>query len=159
MKRHTPILLTLLSLSLVPLLGAVSTSPAAADPLAAGATDPLVLVPGVWDWANQPGSCVDNPQTLTLSADRTKVTLEYKKPVTNAAGKPQRSEVYKILDARARWLHAQVVGETKKDRTGQPVTYDFVFASENSFCFHRGDWVKGQCTKMLVRCSALLAHP
>ena len=85
--------------------------------------------------------------------------LELKKPETNAAGKPQKSEVYKILDARARWLHAHVEGETKKDRTGQVVDYDFVFASENSFCFHRSDWAKGQCTKMMVRCSALPHHP
>jgi hypothetical protein len=154
MKRHTPILLALLSLSLVSLVGATAAS---ADPLAPGATDPFVLIPGVWDWANQAGSCQDNPQTLTLSADRTKVTLEYKKPVTNPAGKPQKSEVYKILDARARWLHAHVEGETKKDHAGNAVDYDFVFASSNSFCFHRSDWAKGQCTKMLVRCSA--KHP
>jgi hypothetical protein len=152
MKRHTPILLALLSLSLTSLCGA----PASAQPLAPDAKDPFVLVPGVWDWANRPGSCQDNPQTLTLSADRTKVTLEFKKPVTNAAGKPQKSEVYKILDARARMLHAQVEGETKKDpRTGQPVTYDFNFVSDNSFCWHRSDWAKSQCTKMMVRCSAL----
>jgi hypothetical protein len=155
MKRHTPILLALLSLGLVSLLGAAAAS---SDPIAAGATDPFVLIPGVWDWANRPGSCQDNPQTLTLSADRTRVTLEFRKPVTNAAGKPQKSEVYKILDARAKWLHAQVEGETKKDRAGQPVTYDFVFASDNSFCWHRSDWAKGQCTKMMARCSALPHH-
>jgi hypothetical protein len=139
-------------------LGAAFESKASADPLAPGASDPFILVSGVWDWANRPGSCQDNPQTLTLSADRTKVTLEFKKPVTNAAGKPQKSEVYKILDARSRMLHAQVEGETKKDRAGQPVTYDFNFVSDNSFCWHRSDWSKSQCTKMMVRCSAL-KHP
>jgi hypothetical protein len=153
MKRHTSILLALLSLSLF--LGAAAAS---ADPLAAGASDPFVLLPGTWDWANRPGSCQDNPQTLALSADRTRVTLEYRKPVTNAAGKPQKSEVYKILDARARLLHTVVEGETRKDRTGQPVTYDFMFVSDNSFCWHRSDWGKSQCTKMMVRCQAP-AHP
>ena len=154
MKRHTSILLALLSLGSVLLFGAVFGAAASADPLAPGASDPFVLLPGVWDWANRPGSCQENPQTLTLSADRTKVTLEFKKPVTNAAGKPQKSEVYKILDARSRMLHTQVEGETKKDRAGQAVTYDFNFVSDNSFCWHRSDWSKSQCTKMMVRCSA-----
>jgi hypothetical protein len=156
MKRHTPILLALLSLGLVSLLGAAAAS---AQPLAAGASDPFVLLPGTWDWANSPGSCQDNPQTLSLSADRAKVILEYRRPVINPAGKPQKTEVYKILDARAHLLHAQVEGETKKDKTGQPVTYDLMFVTDNSFCFHRSDWGKSQCTKMLVRCSALAHHP
>jgi hypothetical protein len=40
--------------------------------------DPLALIPGTWDWANRPGSCQDNPQTLTLSPDRLRLTLDYK---------------------------------------------------------------------------------
>lgn|SRR5882724_4602259 len=119
-----------------------------------GQTDPVALIPGVWDWANRPGSCQDNPQTLTLSPDRLRLTLEFKKPVLPKPGaKPQKSEVYKILDARARLLHTVVEGEPRKDPKGQPLTYDFVFASEDSFCWHRSDWPKGQCTKMMVRCS------
>ena len=138
-----PILLALVSLALL--------LPAAA--VLAIETDPLVLLPGVWDWAGIPGSCQDNPQTLTLSPDRLRLTLEFKKPVTNAAGKPQKSEVYKVLDARARVLHTVVEGESRKDSKGQPLTYDFVFASDDSFCWHRSDWPKGQCTKkMMVRC-------
>jgi hypothetical protein len=120
--------------------------------VSSGENDPLVLIPGTWDWANRPGSCQDNPQTLTLSPDRLRLTLEYKKPVTNGSGQLQKSEVYKILDARARLLHTQGT-----DPKGQPVIYDFVFASNDSFCWHRGDWPKGQCTKTMVRCSAL-AH-
>jgi len=157
--RSSPLFLALLSLRLSAVAATVpapATAPptATAPPAAAptGVTDPFALVEGTWDWANRPGSCKDNPQTLTLSGDRTKVILEFKKPVTNAAGKPQKSEVYKILDARLRLLHTVVEGEPRKDRAGQPLTYDFLFASESSFCWHRSDWPKGQCTKMMVRC-------
>jgi len=159
MKRHTPIFFALLSLSLfVGTAGAATVAPAPVQPGATGATDPFVILPGTWDWANRPGSCQDNPQTLTLSADRTEVKLEFKKPVTNGAGKQQKSEVYKILDARARLLHTVVIGEPRKDPKGQPLTYDFLFASDNSFCWHRSDWPKGQCTKMMVRCPGSV-HP
>jgi hypothetical protein len=153
MKRHTLILLALLSLSLFRVTAAAAAT-APVQPGGSGATDPFVLVQGTWDWANRPGSCQDNPQTLTLSSDRTKVILEYRKPVINPAGKPQKTEVYKILDARAHLLHAQVEGETKKDKTGQPVTYDLMFVTDNSFCFHRSDWGKTQCTNMLKRCTS-----
>src|SRR5436305_195849 len=145
MKRATWIFLALLSLSLFRLAAAAAAT-APVQPGATGASDPFVLVPGIWDWANRPGSCQDNPQTLTLSADRTEVKLEFKKPVTNAAGKQQKSEVYKILDARARLLHTVVIGEPRKDPKGQPLTYDLLVASDNSFCWHRRDRPQGQCT-------------
>jgi hypothetical protein len=155
MNRKTAPSLLLVALSALALLPVRS---APADPVVPGATDPFVLIQGTWDWANRPGSCQDNPQTLTLSADRTEVKLEFKKPVTNAAGKPQKAEVYKILDARARLLRGQVVGETRKDAAGKVLTYDFLFASNDSFCWHRSDWPKGQCTKMMVRCTGATKH-
>jgi hypothetical protein len=152
MKRYSLILLALLSLSLFRVAAAVAAT-APVQPGVTGATDPLVLVQGTWDRANGPGFCQDNPQTLTLSADRTEVKLEFKKPVTNTLGKQQKFEIYKILDARARVLHTMVIGEPRKDPKGQPVTWDFFFASDNSFCWHRSDWPKGQCSAtMMVRC-------
>ncbi|HEV7519064.1 MAG TPA: hypothetical protein VGR07_22470 [Thermoanaerobaculia bacterium] len=148
MQRHNPILLALLSLSLF-----FGVAAAAVEPAQPSATDPFVLVQGKWGWASGARSCQNNPQTLTLSADRTEVKLEFEKPETNGAGKLQKSEVYKILDARARLLRTMVVGEPRKDPKGQPLTYDFVFVSDNSYCLHRSDWLKGQCTApMMVRC-------
>jgi hypothetical protein len=150
MKRLA-LFLALFSLSATASIAA--TAPAA-PPVAgsSGITDPLALVEGTWGYTEGPRSCQNNPQTTTLSPDRTTVKLEFRKAEINAAGKPQKSEVYKILDARARLLHTVVEGEPRKDKSGQPLMYDLLFASENSFCFHRSDWPKGQCTKMLVRC-------
>jgi len=127
--------------------------PQDAAPLSGG--DPFVLLPGTWDWANQPGTCQDNPQTFTLSADRTHVLLEYRKPVPSFGNQMRKSATYKILDANNRLLRAQVEGETRKTPSGAPVVWDFAFLSNNSFCWHRTDWPKGTCTKVMVRCSAL----
>jgi hypothetical protein len=155
MKRPSLLFLALFSLSATASIAA--TTPATAPPAppamgSTGITDPLALVEGTWGYTEGPRSCQNNPQTTTLSPDRTTVKLEFRKAEINAAGKPQKSEVYKILDARARLLHTVVEGEPRKDKNGQPLMYDFLFASESSFCFHRSDWPKGQCTKMLVRC-------
>ncbi len=152
MKRPSLLLLAFFILSATAAMAAAAAPAAPPAASSTGITDPLALVEGTWGYTEGPRSCQNNPQTLTLAPDRTTVKLEFRKPEINAAGKPQKSEVYKILDARARLLHTVVEGEPRKDRSGQPLQYDFLFASENSFCFHRSDWPKGQCTKMLVRC-------
>lgn len=155
MRQRYPIFLFCLLTSLSLAAGAAL----AQDPPPLSGGDPFALLPGTWDWANRPGSCQDNPQTFTLSDDRTKIILTYKKPVPSFGGQMRKTATYKILDGRSRILRTQVEGETRKNSKGELMVYDFVFVANDSFCWHHSDWAKGVCTKMMVRCPASAQAP
>ncbi len=48
---------------------------------------------------------------------------------------------------------ALIVGETRLTDAGEPVVWDLVLKSEDSFCWDRTDWEQGGCTKNNARCS------
>lgn len=60
-------------------LPAVTAAPAAAKVLP---SDPLTAIAGVWGWrADSSRSCTENPQVISVSSDRKRVSTHYAKPI------------------------------------------------------------------------------
>lgn len=122
----------------------------------ATARDTIAVIAGTWDWADRPGRCQDNPQTIAVSADEKRLTLTYRKPVNSFDGTPRKSATYRVFEVHPGWLRTQMEGETRKTPKGDPVVWDIIFVpSADKFCWHRTDWSGGACTKYLERCPGL----
>src|SRR5262249_26983880 len=65
---------------------------------------------------------------------------------------PQVVTVYRILAWSANALRMEIIGETRKTEDGDPVIWDLIVLSPDSYCWHRADWPPQGCTGRVLRC-------
>jgi hypothetical protein len=115
--------------------------------VAAGA-DVSTTVAGTWDWAGRPGTCTDNPHTISFSADRSTMILRFAKPMSDGHIEA-RYDVHRMNRSGVR---GAIEGETRRTPSGQPVVWDLVLMSPDSYRWHRTDWSDGGYTGLVIRC-------
>jgi hypothetical protein len=108
---------------------------------------------GTWDWANAPGSCKDNPHTISFAPDHSSMTLTYRHPI-----KALETEVsvarYEIRGRGKNSLRTAIVDppETRRTPAGDLVVWDLVLTGPDEFRWHETHWLDGQMTPLVVRC-------
>jgi hypothetical protein len=107
-------------------------------------------IPGRWAWTR--GDAADNPFTLSWSADRKSLDLVYSRPVPmDSAGNTRDTFTYRDAAVGPGYVRGTVDGERRMDAGGRPVAWDFVWLSQDSFCWRRSDWPPDGCTASIVR--------
>lgn len=107
-------------------------------------------VQGSWGWTSRPEPCA-MPQRVWLDRDAKYIVMEFVDPSEGASPEPDSAR-YRVLNWGPRVVRAQIVDEKRTTAAGEPVVWDFVQISDDSFCWHRADWDNQGCTAPLVRC-------
>jgi hypothetical protein len=118
----------------------------AADALPARAQSALGWVEGQWRWENNETGC-DSAYSISVSRGDKYVISSY-----TWQGQRDTSE-YRVLAHAPGVIRARIEGEKRLDEAGEPVIWDFVQLSDDSFCWHRADWGPDDCTNRLFRCT------
>jgi len=66
---------------------------------------------------------------------------------------PRIVTVYQVLSESPDSLRMRIVGETRRTHAGEPVVWDLVLLSRDSYCWHRTDWPSQGCTGRVLRCN------
>lgn len=121
----------------------------------AGATLPPIFarVAGTWDWPGRPGSCRDEPHTLSFTPDGRFMLLTFAKPVDSTGTREVR---YAVRGHTERSVRGAIVDETRRTDAGQLVVWDLVLVTPTSYRWHRTDWEEGAFTPEVVRCTTAL---
>lgn len=119
-------------------------------------TDIYMLAAGSWDWSGAEGFCEKNPHTISFSPDRKLMTIRHREPWTDSAGVIHWAAEYDLQEASRRHLRGQIRGELRRTATGDPVVWDLVPTSRNSYRWHRVDWPSWTLTGEVRRCSGLV---
>lgn len=110
------------------------------------------ILEGKWVFSNM--TC-DSPYTIETSSDKKTIKFSVarteKEKKTDKTAEP-RVFFYDVLKVTDRYIRTQIQGEKRKTKSGEPVKWDFKFASKNRFYWHRTDWRKGGLTSPVERC-------
>jgi len=109
------------------------------------------MAAGVWDWESD-SSCVANPQAIRFTPDRSTMILTMRRTWTNGAGQESRTAIYDLSNPTLSSVRGAIRGEERLTDAGDPVVWDLVLTSPESFAWHRADWPAGSLTGALRRC-------
>lgn len=121
--------------------------------------DVFAVAAGTWDWAGAEGFCKKNPHTLSFSRDRSVMVYtqsepwtESWKPWTDKAGQEHRVAEYDIQGHTKSRIRGRIRGELRMTNDREPVVWDLVLTSRDSYRWHRTDWSPGATTGEIRRC-------
>ena len=103
-------------------------------------------------WGESAADCKDNPHTISFSSQGDVMYVRYLQGGTADGQKLEESFSYQVLGRRPSGLHLALVGESRKDAAGQPVTWELRQADRNNYCWWRSDWPASECTVPRTRC-------
>jgi len=112
------------------------------------------VLPGVWDWEAAPQRCQENPHSIDFTPDRKSMEVRHPKGAVMGKETPRVVTVYRVLSESPSSLRMRIVGESRRTDAGEPVVWDLVLLSRDSYCWHRTDWPPQGCTGRVLRCSA-----
>jgi hypothetical protein len=110
------------------------------------------VLPGVWDWEEAPKQCQENPHSISFTAGGSRMEVRHPKGAVVGNQAPQLVTVYRILAEAPASLRMEIVGETRKTERGDPVVWDLILLSRDSYCWRRTDWPPQGCTGRILRC-------
>jgi hypothetical protein len=116
--------------------------------------DVHAVISGEWDWAAAEGFCKKNPHTISFSPDRKLMTIRHVEPWTDSAGVAHRVAEYDLEEVSRHHVRGQIRGETRLTAAGEPVVWDLVLTSPNSYRWQRADWPFWGYTPEVRRCPA-----
>lgn len=109
---------------------------------------------GTWAWEAQADACnAANTHTYEFSKDRRMMYLVYKEGAVVGDFEPKARNPYAILDVSSHRIRTRIPGETRLTDSGEPVEWDLVKTSRDSYCWRRADWSYYSCTGQIIRCS------
>lgn len=111
------------------------------------------VLPGVWDWEAAPQRCQENPHSISFTPDRRSMEVRHPKGAVMDKEAPRIVTVYQVLSESPDSLRMRIVGETRRTDAGEPVVWDLVLLSRDSYCWHRTDWPSQGCTGRVLRCN------
>jgi hypothetical protein len=110
------------------------------------------LVAGVWDGDDAPDRCVANPHRIGFSPDTLLMVVTHKEPWTDSTGVRRQIAEYDILQVSADRIRGQIRGETQMTSAGEPVVWEVVLVSPNSYRWRRTDLGVFGFTGSVSRC-------
>lgn len=110
------------------------------------------VLPGVWGWEAAPKRCQENPHYISFTAGGSRMEIRHPKGAVVGNQAPEVVTVYRILATSADALKMEIIGETRKTERGDPVVWDLIVLSPDSYCWHRTDWPPQGCTGRVLRC-------
>lgn len=147
---------TALLLALVAVVGGflVWRAPWAPDYEVPEDTDIFTVASGTWGWTTAPDSsfCVTRWHTVAFSPDHSIMTITASEPWTDSSGVVHQVTVYDLSEHSRHHVRGQIRGETRLTDDGEPVVWDLVLGSANSYHWHRTDWPAFSYTATLERC-------
>lgn len=108
-------------------------------------------VDGTWDWEGAEGFCEKNPHTITFSADSSIMYLTGRQPWSDKD--TSRVAVYDLVEHTQNRIQGKIRGETRLDAKGQPVVWDLILTSQDSYQWHQVGWPRYARTKTVRRCT------
>jgi hypothetical protein len=109
------------------------------------------LLTGTWGWNNE--QCKNNPISISFSSDGSRMYHETPEGMyTKSEDYKRKRATYVIYDEGPQTFKTSLIGEDRVDAEGDPVKWDLVIQSYDSFCWRRSDWGEGTCTEELQRC-------
>ena len=133
--------LATLCLALAALLAGCATAP-----------PPLAESGAAGVWGESAADCQDNPHTISFSSQGDVMYVRYLQGGTADGEQLEESFSYQVLGRRPSGLRLALVGESRKDAAGQPVTWELRQTDRNSYCWWRSDWPASECTVPRTRC-------
>lgn len=111
------------------------------------------LLSGAWVGPS-PGSCGDNPHTISFDDDRSSMVLSYRRPIDGPLDSA-RVFRYRILAVADTALRVEIVEppETRRNAFGELVVWDLVVVNPQVYRWRATDWSDGVFTKDVKRCS------
>lgn len=113
--------------------------------------DPYAALPGAWGWEGS-NDCTVSPQKIRFNPGRTQMVLSLTPADEHGTREPRREVTYQILRNLPNGIRLAMDGEKRLDPAGKQVTWDLMLLGNDQFCWHRGDWPGGGCTKSMDRC-------
>jgi hypothetical protein len=80
------------------------------------------------------------------------MALTMRKTWTDDDGEAHRTAIYDLSNPTLSSVRGAIRGEERLTETGEPVVWDLVLTSPESFAWHRADWPAGSLTGTLRRC-------
>lgn len=120
--------------------------------------DIFAVVQGSWAWSTADSGCRDNPHRITVSTNHRTMTITAAHPYKRSDGSLDSIAYYEILQSTRSSIRGVIRGETRLTRDSQPVVWDLVLKSHDSYTWHRTDWLSWQHTRLIWRCPATAAR-
>jgi len=120
----------------------------------AAAEQVFTTAAGTWDWLSDSIPCGPMRHTIEFSPDHRLMIIRYATPWTDSTGAKHESAEYEIRRVTRSGIRGYIRGETRRTTGGQPVVWDLVLTSPDSYTWHRTDWMSWAQTGGIHRCPA-----
>lgn len=114
--------------------------------------DIFAVVRGAWAWTPGDSACHVNPHHIAFTADRHTMSITAEHAYKRADGSLDSIAYYEIVQSTRSSIRGVLRGETRLTRDSQPVEWDLVLKSANSYTWRRTDWPAWQHTRTIQRC-------
>lgn len=109
---------------------------------------------GTWDWSTSEGFCVNNPHTISFSPDHAVMMITSRRPWSDSIADTSRVAIYDISEHTTSYIRGAIRGESRVTPAGEPVVWDLILTSRDSYSWHRTDWLFNAKTGDIKRCPA-----
>lgn len=103
-------------------------------------------------WGEDAADCQSNPHTISFSPKGDVMNLRYLEGGTADGESMHEQFSYRVLGTISTGLHLALDGESRKDSSGNTVTWELRQIDKDSYCWWRSDWTAEECTVPRIRC-------
>ncbi len=103
-------------------------------------------------WGEDPEDCQSNPHTISFSPQGDVMHVRYPEGGTADGKSLQEHFAYRVLGRSSSALQLTLIGESRTDSSGQPVTWELRQPDKDRYCWWRSDWPANGCTVPRIRC-------
>jgi hypothetical protein len=103
-------------------------------------------------WGEDMADCQSNPHRISFSSQGDVMHVRYPEGGTADGRSLQEQFSYKVLGRSPSGLQLALVGESRNDNSGNPVTWELRQNEKDSYCWWRSDWPANECTVPRTRC-------
>ena len=111
-------------------------------------SDIYTVAAGSWDWDGR-RKCEENPHVISFSADRDTMFLTFTKPLGDDTSRVTRYVLHEVTRSSIR---GRITDETRLTDRGDPMVWDLVLTSPDSYRWRGTEWPAGAYTGAVVRC-------
>ena len=110
-----------------------------------------VLTDGEWSWVSEEDSCAKAVQVIEFNESQTLMTMHWE----DRSGENQ-GVVYKynIQEINGSNIKADMIGEERKNKSNELVSWNLVVKSPELYCWNRTDWPMTSCTNDMYKCKS-----